>query len=157
MKIPKNVQFDLCSLRSMPMCKVFPRVIWIPLGWNNIESNLFTFNANLFERSSISEFTFLYKSSIHLDDEKTVVSSAKDITLECVKQFAMSFTYMRKSKGPNTDPRGTSHVISRVCDFTLLYRTYCFRSVREPHKIQVCVAGFCGVQCQTPWISQGIH
>ena len=136
MKIPKHLQFDLCSIRSVAICKVFPRVIWIPLGWNKIELYLFTFNANLFalnqfERSSRSEFTFVYKLSVHLDDEKPVVSSAKDITLECdFKQVALSFTYMRKSKGPNTDPCGTPHVISRVYDFTLLYRTYCFRSVR---------------------------
>ena len=29
---------------------------------------------------------------MHFDDKNTVVSSANDINLECVKQFAMSFT-----------------------------------------------------------------
>ena len=76
---------------------MFPRVFWIQLGWNNIELDLFTFDANLlalnqFARSPRSEFMFVYRSSIHFDEEKTVVSSAKDITLECIKQFAMSFT-----------------------------------------------------------------
>ena len=99
MKIPTNLPFDLCSIRSVPICKVFPRVIWIPLGWNNIELDLFTFNANQFAVRKIIKIrvhNLKYKLSIHFDDEKTVVSSAKYITLECGKQFVMSFTYMRK-------------------------------------------------------------
>ena len=135
MKIPRNLQFNLCFIGSMPIFKVFPIVFWFPFSWNNKQLDLFTFNASLFalkqfERSSRSEFIFLYKSSMHRDDKNTVVSSAKYINLECVKQFAMSFTKLRKSNGPKTDPCGTPHVMSRVCDCTLLYRTYCFRSVR---------------------------
>ena len=62
-----------------------------------MQLDLFTFNASLFAlnqlvRSSRSEFIFLYKSFMHFDDKNNVVSSAKDINLECVKQFAMSFT-----------------------------------------------------------------
>ena len=97
MKIPRNLQFNLCSIGSAPIFKVFPRVFWFPFGWNSIQLDLFTFNASLFAlnqlvRSSRSEFIFLYKSFMHFDDKNTVVSSAKDINLECVKQFAMSFT-----------------------------------------------------------------
>ena len=97
MKIPRNLQFNLCFIGSMPILKVFPSVFWFPFGWNNIQLDLFTFNASLFAlnqsvRSSRSEFIFLYKSSMHRDDKNTVVSSAKYINFECVKQFAMSFT-----------------------------------------------------------------
>ena len=97
MKIPRNLQFDLCCIGSTPIFKVFPRVFWFPFGWNSIQLDLFTFNASLlalnqFVRSSISEFIFLYKSFMHFDEKNTVVSSANDINLECVKQFAMSFT-----------------------------------------------------------------
>ena len=97
MKIPRNLQFNLCFIGSMPILKVFPRVFWFPFRWNNIQLDLFTFNASLFalkklERSSRSDFIFLYKSSMHRDDKNTIVSSAKYINLECVKQFAMSFT-----------------------------------------------------------------
>ena len=99
MKIPRNLQFDLCCIGSTPIFKVFPRVFWFPFGWNNIELDLFTFNAsllalNLFVRSSISEFIFVYKSFMQFDEKNTVtvVSSANDINLECVNQFAMSFT-----------------------------------------------------------------
>ena len=97
MKIPRNIQFKLCFIRSMPIFKVFPSVFWFPFSWNNIQLDLFTFNASLFdlnqfERLSRSEFIFLNKSSMHRADKNTVVSSAKDINLECVKQFAMSFT-----------------------------------------------------------------
>ena len=97
MKIPRNLQFDLCCIRSTPIFKVFPRVSWLPFGWNNIQLDLFMFNASLlalnqFVRSSRSEFIFWYKSFTHFDEKNTVVSSANDINLECVKQFAMSFT-----------------------------------------------------------------
>ena len=76
---------------------LFPRLFWFPFGWNNIQLDLFTFNASLlalnqFVRSSRSEFIFLYKSFMHFDEKNTVVSSANDFNLECVKQFAMSFT-----------------------------------------------------------------
>ena len=67
-----------------------------------IQLDLFMFNASLFAlnqfvRSSRSEFIFcinhiLYESLMHFGDKNTVVSSAKDINLECVKQFAVSFT-----------------------------------------------------------------
>ena len=98
MKIPRKLQFNLCFIGSMPIFKVFPSVFWFPFSWNNIQLDLFTFNASLFalnqfETSSRSAFIFLYKSSyMHRDDKNTVVSSAKYINLECVKQFAMSFT-----------------------------------------------------------------
>ena len=97
MKIPRNLQFNLCFIGSTPIFKVFPRVFWFPFGWNNIQLDLITFNASLFalhqfEISSRSEFILLYKSFMHFGDKNTVVSSAKDINLECVKQFAMSFT-----------------------------------------------------------------
>ena len=97
MKIPRNLQFGLCCIGSTPIFKVFPRVYWFPFGWNNIQLDLFMFTASLlalnqFIRSSRSEFIFLYKSFMHFDEKNTVVSSAKDSNLECVKQFAMSFT-----------------------------------------------------------------
>ena len=94
MKIPRNLQFDLCCIGSTPIFKVFPRVFWFPFGRNSIQLDLFTFYASLlalnqFVRSSISEFIFLYKSFMHFDEKNTVVSSANDINLECVKQFAL--------------------------------------------------------------------
>ena len=97
MKIPRKLQFNLCCIGSTPIFKVFPKYFWFPFGWNNIQLYLLTFNASLlalnqFVRSSKSEFIFLYKSFMHFDDQNTVVSSANDINLECVKQLAMSFT-----------------------------------------------------------------
>ena len=94
MKIPRNLQFDLCCIGSTPIFKVFPRVFWFPFGWNNIQLHLFTFNPSLLALSDHQDPSsyFLYKSFMHFDEKNTVVSSANDINLECVKQFAMSFT-----------------------------------------------------------------
>ena len=96
MKTPRNLQFNSCSIGSMAIFKVFPRVFLFPFGWNNIQLDVFTFNASLIARPICKimkiRVHILYKSSMHPDDKNTVVSSAKYINLECVKQFAMSFT-----------------------------------------------------------------
>ena len=42
-------------------------------------------------------------------------------------QSDKSLVYTMNNSGPNTDPSGTPHVISRLSDVLLLYMTYCFR------------------------------
>ena len=61
---------------------------------------------------------------------KRFVSSAKKIVDRSLVQLARSLMYIRKSKGPRTDPCGTPHVIGITADLTWLYLTICLLFVR---------------------------
>ena len=53
------------------------------------------------------------------------LSSAKWGTLQCFIATCRSLMYIRKSKGPKTDPCGTPHVILEVLDSKPLIDTNC--------------------------------
>ncbi len=59
-----------------------------------------------------------------------VVSSAYIMNLNKLLEFAISFTYIIKSKGPSMDPWGTPVVTVNISDWTSSTSTYCFLFVR---------------------------
>ena len=61
---------------------------------------------------------------------KMFMSSANSFGVALIKAFWMSFTYMRKSNGPRTDPWGTPQFIWEVVDSVPLTKVNCLRSVR---------------------------
>ncbi len=91
---------------------------------------------------------------MHFDEKNTVVSSANDMNLKCVKQFAMSFILGKRGKV--MDPKQIPVEHHMWCLGSVIVHYYIehfvidlldnfetnLMVVREHHKIQVCVAAF---------------
>ena len=101
------------------------------LGLNIINSVFETFNEIFLALSQFVRFLrSILKSLFNLFSYLLVisrfVSSAKWWNLQCFITTCKSLMYIRKMKGPKTDPCGTPHVILEVHDSKPLIHTNCW-------------------------------
>ena len=92
---------------------------------------------------------------MHFDEKNTVVSSANDMNLECVKQFAMSLILRKRGKVMDPIPVPVEHHMRYLGSVIVHYIEHIvfdlldnfdtnLMLIREHHTIQVCVATFYG-------------
>ena len=101
------------------------------LGLKTISYVFQTFSEILLALSQfVRFFRTIFKSLVNLFCDllmiSRIVSSAKWWTLQCLIATCRSLMYIRKSKGPKTDPCGTPHVIVEVLESKpLLNHIFC--------------------------------
>ena len=136
MRTPRYFTALLGKIRWPWILILISKLVNLRLGWN-IKSSVFVeFNdiklaLSQLTRSLRSILIFFAKDFKELLLRKSIVSSAKRLTIEYKIAAWRSFTYKRKRRGPRTDPWGTPWDTNFESDLAPLISTYCFLEVKK--------------------------